>query len=98
MSEFKNDLIKEFKRLQKKYKLTTLEAISESLTEISFLVETAPDKDLEKQIIEDEIKNKIEKDKQCKAKWRSKNRDKLALYAKDYRIEYCGQKKQHESY
>lgn len=88
---FKSDFAIQFNRLKRKYKLTTLEAISQSMSEFSFIVETAPDKEYEKEEMELLEQKKIERNKEVKAKWRERNRQSLSEYAKDYRIKYCGQ-------
>ena len=49
---FKDEISISFSRLKKKYKLTTLEAISQAMSELSFIVETAPDREYEKEEIE----------------------------------------------
>lgn len=89
---FKDEIAIQFSRLKKKYKLTTLEAISQIMIELSFLVEVAPDREYEKEEIELLEKQKIERRKEVKSKWRERNRQSLAEYAKDYRVKYCGQK------
>jgi hypothetical protein len=63
------------------------------MQELSFLVETAPDKECEKDEIEALNQQRINARKLTQEKWKSRNRDYLAQYAKDYRISYCGQSK-----
>ena len=91
---FKEDFAHQFNRLKRKYELTSLEAVSQAMGELGFIVETAPDREYEKEEMEILKEQKAEKTREVKAKWRERNRQALAEYAKDYRIKYCGQRKE----
>lgn len=90
---FKEEFNAQIKRLKIKHKLTTMEAISQIMTELAFLVECAPDKEYEREEMEIIAEEKRKRVVEQKAKYRRLHRDKLAAYAKDYRIKYCGQRK-----
>ncbi|MDP2231611.1 hypothetical protein [Methylotenera sp.] len=90
---FKDEFCTQIKRLKTKYELTTLEAVSQIMGELSFIVECAPDKEYELEEMEVLKQEKQEKVKRAKAQYRARHSSKLAEYAKDYRIKYCGQKK-----
>lgn len=90
---FKDEYVKQFDRLRRKYQLTTIEAISQSQTMLAYLIEFAPSQQSDIEEIERLKAERLQRKKEVALKWRKRNREMLSDYAKQYRIAYLGQRK-----